>query len=100
MQRVGARRCPCRSRRPTSEQQPGGAQGHRGAAAAPTGTPAWPLLTPPPLPSPRRLRVSLGLKPLKLEAEAPKGPSAEALAAKAAEDAAAKAEALAERVKL
>ena len=44
--------------------------------------------------------MSLGLKPLKLEAEAPKGPSPEALAAKAAEDAAAKAEALAERIKL
>lgn len=48
----------------------------------------------------RRLRVSLGLKPLKLEAEAPKGPSAEAVAAKEADDAAAKAEALAERIKL
>lgn len=55
-----------------------------------------------PLPCPLlvyRMRIALGLKPLKMEAEEPKGPSAEALAAKEAAEKEAKAAELAERVK-
>lgn len=46
-----------------------------------------------------RLRISLGLKPLKAEPEAPSGPSKEELAKQEEEAKAAQAEELAERVK-
>ncbi len=46
-----------------------------------------------------RLRISLGLKPLKEEAEQPVGPSKEELARKEEEEKAAQAEEIAERVK-
>jgi hypothetical protein len=47
----------------------------------------------------RRLRASLGLKPLQTEAAKPKGPNEEELKRRAEEESAAKAEELAERVK-
>lgn len=50
-------------------------------------------------PARRRMRIALGLKPLKMEAEEPKGPSKEALAAKEAAEKEAKAAELAERIK-
>lgn len=53
----------------------------------------WPVL------SACRMRIALGLKPLKMEAEEPKGPSKEAQAAKEAAEKEAKAAELAERVK-
>ncbi|KAL4437375.1 hypothetical protein ABPG75_004514 [Micractinium tetrahymenae] len=46
-----------------------------------------------------KMRIALGLKPLKMEAEEPKGPSKEAQAAKEAAEKEAKAAELAERVK-
>lgn len=47
-----------------------------------------------------RLRISLGLKPLKVEDAQPAGPSKEELAKKEEEEKAAKAEELADRVRL
>lgn len=47
----------------------------------------------------RRMRAALGLKPLKMEAEEPKGPSKEEQQRKEEEEKAAKAAELAERVK-
>lgn len=46
-----------------------------------------------------RLRISLGLKPLKMEADKPAGPSKEELRRKEEEEKAAQAEEIAERVK-
>ncbi|KAL4429830.1 hypothetical protein ABPG77_010947 [Micractinium sp. CCAP 211/92] len=46
-----------------------------------------------------KMRIALGLKPLKMEAEEPQGPSKEALAAKEAAEKEAKAAELAERIK-
>jgi hypothetical protein len=46
------------------------------------------------------MRIAMGLKPLKMEAEEPKGPSKEELAKKEDEEKAAEAAELAQRVKL
>lgn len=53
---------------------------------------------PPALPA-RRLRISLGLKPLKVEEDKPAGPSKEELARQEEEEKAAQAEELAARVR-
>ncbi len=45
------------------------------------------------------MRIALGLKPLKMEAEEPKGPSKEEVAAKEEAEKAAKAAELADRIK-
>ena len=93
------------------QQVSAGAQGLQGARRSSTPGPVAAARggsAPAPPPAPEnlpcdlpccRMRIALGLKPLKAEAEEPKGPSAEEVQRKEEAEAAAKAAELAERIK-